>query len=181
MVPTETTQQIQNAFETSCIELFQSLDCNVVRLEQNVESFEDAPLSYIDAGSEDIEIVIVLRAPLPVLSITYPRFDMNNILSVNEEQLEDWICELSNQLLGRFKNKMLNLGCSLQIGLPEMIYDAQDVKLPVSNHEAYRFFFDIDKVGIECSLYVQLINKNLILAPQQQDNSGAAEGELELF
>ncbi len=179
-MPAETAQRIQNAFETSCIELFRSLDCNVTKLAENADTLQDAPLTYIDAGSEDMEIVVVLRAPLPVLSITYPGFDLNDILSVSEAQLEDWISELVNQLVGRFKNKMLNFGCNLQIGLPEMLYNAPGVKLPVAKHDAYRCCFDIDKERIECSLYVQLINQNLVLTPQH-NNDGASEGELELF
>ena len=181
MVPAETTQHIRNVFETSCIELFRSLNCDVVRLEPSVDTLQDAPLSYIDAGSEDVEVVIVLRAPLTVLSITYPRFELDNILSVDDEKLEDWLSELANQLMGRFKNKMLNIGCKLQIGLPELIYDAHGVKLPIENHQAYRYFFDIDKECIECSLYVRLFNENMALTPQQQDDSSSHEGELELF
>lgn len=180
-MPAESVPQILNVFETACLELFQSLNCNVCKVEPCPDAVADAPLTHIDAGSEDMEIVIVLRAPLPVLSITYPHFDMNNILAINEEQLEDWISELANQLVGRFKNKMLNFGCSLQIGLPEMIYDAHNVKLPITNHVAYRYYFDIDKEKIECSLYLQLLNQNLVLTPQQQADGGVQEGELELF
>lgn len=105
---------------------------------------------------------------------------MDDILAVDEEKLEDWLSELANQLLGRFKNKMLNFGCALQIGLPEMIYDAHGVKLPVTNHDAYRYFFEVDKESVECSLYLQLFNKNLTLS-QQQPESAASEGELEMF
>ena len=180
VVQTETTQQIRNEFETSCLELFRSLNCDVTRLEKG-EALDEAPLSYIDAGSEEIEVVIVLRAPLPVLTITYPRFELDNILSVDDEKLEDWLSELANQLVGRFKNKMLNLGCTLSIGLPELVYDAHGVKLPIEKHQTYRYFFDIDKQCMECSLYLRLFNENMVLTPQQLDSGGAQEGELEMF
>lgn len=181
VVPAETTQRIREVFETTCIELFRSLNCDVVRVEQCTDSLHGAPLSYIDAGSDDIEVVIVLRAPLQVLSITYPKFESDHILSVSEEKLEDWISELANQLVGRFKNQLLSLGCPLQIGLPELIYDTTGVKLPVENHEAYHCFFELDKEGIECSLFTRVFNENMSLTPQQQDSGGVADGELELF
>ncbi len=177
----ETTQRIRELFDKSCVELFRSLNCEVTRLDEGGDVDDNAPLSYVDAGSDDIEVVIVLRASLPVLTITYPRFDSKNILSVNEEQLEDWLSELGNQLIGRFKNLLLAHGCAIKIGLPELIYDSAGVTLPVRDHEAYRCFFDIDKERIECSLYTHIYNENLTLKEQQPEPGGAAEGELELF
>lgn len=181
MVPAETTQQIREVFETTCIEFFRSLNCSVDKLESSPEAVHNAPLSYIDAGSGDMEVVIVLRAPLPALSITYPGFQVNNILSISDEKLEDWITEMANQLMGRFKNQMLALGCTLQIGLPELNYDPSSVRLPVADHEGYRLSFDLDKQCIECSLYLRVLNEGLLLTRQQHADSGAASGELELF
>ena len=160
MVLVETTQQILNEFEISCLELFRSMNCDVARLEQS-DALDDAPLSS--------------------LTITYPRFELNNILSVDDEKLEDWLAELANQLVGRFKNKMLNLGCTLSIGLPELVYDAQGVKLPIEKHQTYHYFFAIDKQCMECSLYLRLFNENMVLTPQQLNDGSVNEGELELF
>jgi hypothetical protein len=35
--------------------------------------------------------------------------------------LEDWCKELNNQLLGRVKNKLLDLGCEIGLGLPALV------------------------------------------------------------
>lgn len=181
VAPAETTQQIRDVFETTCIEFFRSLNCSVVKRETGVDSIQSAPLSYIDAGSVDLEVVIILRAPLPVLSITYPGLEIGNILAVSEEKLEDWVSEMANQLMGRFKNQMLSHGCKMQIGLPEFVYDASNAQLPIANHEPYHCFFDLDKECIECSLYLRVLNENMALTQPQPETGGVADGELELF
>ncbi len=168
-------------FEASCIELFSSLDCSVEQEHEEDIDLGSAPIAFIDAGSEDLEAVIVLHIPLSVLTMTYPEFAAESIMDVSEAVLEDWILELANQLIGRFKNKLISYGCRLKIGLPAMYYDANDATLPIAGHEPYRGFFAIDKEIVECSLYLQLFNPHLALSPPSEEDGGPGEGELELF
>lgn len=177
----ETTQRIRDEFEASCLELFRGLNCNVTRLDRATASFADAPLSYIDAGNDDVEIVISLHIPMAVLSMSYPKFETTNILAVTDKNLEDWISELANQLMGRFKNKMLSNGCRLKIGLPAMTFDRSELDEPTASHEPYFCFFDLDKEQFECSIFIQVFNENLTLTSQAPEPDAPAEGELELF
>lgn len=176
-----TAAVIRDQFELSCVELFSSLDCTVFKHDSVDMEMDSAPIAFIDAGSEDLEVVIVLHVPLSVLTMTYPEFAAESIMAVSEQVLEDWISELANQLVGRFKNKMISHGCRLKIGLPAMYYDSGDATLPIEGHEPFRFFFDIDKELVECSLYLQLFNPDLQLSQPEEDSNGAGEGELELF
>lgn len=174
-------QCIHELFVSSCTELFGSLDCTVHAHEGEEILLERAPIAYIDAGSEDLEALIVLHIPLSVLTMTYPEFAADSIMSVSEEALEDWISELANQLVGRFKNKLITYGSVVKIGLPAMYYDSRDAELPIWGHEPFRCFFDVDKEFMECSLYLQLINKDLTLTPPAEGDTGTGEGELEFF
>lgn len=178
---TAAVQAICEQFDASCIELFQSLDCDVVKRPETDLAIVNAPIAYIDAGNEDLEVVIVLHIPLAVLTMTYPEFAAESIMSVSEEALEDWVSELANQLVGRFKNKMISYGCTMKIGLPAMYYDENDALLPVTGLEAFRCFFDIDKEPVECSLYLQVLNDQLTLTPPAEGDTGTGEGELEFF
>lgn len=176
----DATETFCELFETSCIELFSGLDCQVQRLAADDSVMGNAPIAYIDAGSEDVEIFIALHVPFTVLTMTYPEFAAERIMAVSEEVLEDWISELSNQLVGRFKHKLLTHGCVITIGLPEFLYDGDGGQLPIRELVPHHFYFDIDHEIIKCSLYLQLLNPNLTLAPATED-TGPGEGELEFF
>lgn len=177
----ETVTTICDLFDASCIDLFSSLDCDVVKRAEADVQIANAPIAYIDAGNEDLEVVIVLHIPLTVLTMTYPEFAADSIMAVSEEALEDWVSELANQLVGRFKNKMISYGCTLKIGLPAMYYDESDALLPIVGLDPHPRIFDIDKEPVECSLYLQVLNPQLTLTPPAEGDTGTGEGELEFF
>lgn len=168
-------------FDAACIELFSNLDCDVFKRPETDLVIANAPIAYIDAGNEDLEVLLVLHIPLSVLTMTYPEFAAESIMSVSEEVLEDWVSELANQLIGRFKNKLISYGCTMKIGLPAMFYDENDAVLPIAGHQPFRCFFDIDKEPAECSLYLQILNEQITLTPPADSDTGTGEGEMELF
>ena len=168
---------IDSLFENACVELFQSFGCTVYSATASPDDLEGSPVAHIDAGSDDVEVTIVLRVPHAVLSLSYPEAD--NILSVDDAKLEDWISELSNQLVGRLKNKLLTYDCRVKIGLPTAYFDADDEVLADGQYCA-TYHFSIDNELLECSIYTDLHNPDLTLVdPGVTDE--AAEGELELF
>lgn len=141
--------------------------------------FPYEPIAFIDAGSDDLEMVIFLRVPFTVLALTYPCADVINELE--EAILEDWIAELSNQLIGKIKNKLIREGCLVKIGLPTSYFDVDFNELPQSQHRFIKLHYKIDKVLIECGIYVELFNENLVLSPQPEEEGSLNEGEIELF
>jgi hypothetical protein len=176
----DATETLCELFESSCVELFSGLDCQIQKLAADDSAMGKAPIAFIDAGSEDLELFIALHVPFSVLTMTYPEFAAESIMAVSEEVLEDWISELSNQLVGRFKHKLLQNSCAITIGLPDLLYDGQTDQLPVNHLIPHHFYFDVDKEIVKCSLYLQILKADLTLAPSQED-SGPAEGELEFF
>lgn len=182
MAKAEITECVQSLFEAACIELFQALDCVITKTDESIEDgLEDAALSYIDAGSDDLDVIIMMRIPPSVLSLTYPEFTSDHILSVDETRLEDWISELANQLVGRLKNKLIMYDCRLKIGLPTTFFDIHEIDIPVVNHERLTLNFDVDREALELSLFIEVFNEDMILTPPQEEDTGTGEGELELF
>jgi len=47
-----------------------------------------------------------------------------NIIDLDDESLEDWISELSNQLIGRLKAKRLKYDMQIDLGLPTSYFGA---------------------------------------------------------
>lgn len=180
LIVADPTETLCDLFESSCIELFSGLNCQIQKLAADDSIMGKAPIAYIDAGSEDIELFVALHVPFSVLTMTYPEFAAESIMAVSEEVLEDWISELANQLMGRFKHKLLQNSCQITIGLPDLLYDGQSDQLPVKHLVPHHFFFDVDREIVKCSLYLQILNPNLTLAPSQEDE-GPGEGELEFF
>ncbi len=171
-----TVSTIEDLFATSCVELFQGLGC-AVSVPDTAGFIEGAPVAHIDAGSDDLELTIVLKVPHSVLSLSYP--DADNIVSLDDAKLEDWISELSNQLVGKLKNKLLELGCRIKIGLPTSFFDAED-EVEVQGDYCTTYQFDIDSELLECSLYLDVHNMDIVLADEPVMET-ASEGELELF
>lgn len=181
MAKAQITECVQTLFEACCFELFQSLDCVITKINAADFQLDEVVLSYIDAGSDDIDLIVVLRVPSSILAMTYPEFESDDILSVDETQLEDWIAELANQLMGRLKNKLLNFGCRIKIGLPTTFFDIRQIDLPVTNHDRLSLQFDVDKEPLELLIYSEIFNEDIVLTPPPEEDTSTGEGELELF
>lgn len=171
-------ESLHQLFAASCLELFEGFGCHISPLEDSQEPPDGAPMAYIDAGSETLEFAVILCIPLPVLALTYPSQDA--ITDVDDAQLEDWISELANQLIGRFKNKLLNYQISLKLGLPTAYFDADLDELLQADFQHRFFSFQADFEQFTVCLSVDILDPALQLneVPPEDD---AGEGELELF
>jgi hypothetical protein len=174
----ETTQQIHDLFALSCIELFEGLNCMIVSTELAPGVLDHAPLAMIDAGSDDLELSLFIRAPFTVLGLTYPCRD--GITEIEDSELEDWLAELANQLVGKLKNRLLHLGCTLKLGLPNSYFDAEYADAVIPDTGLVSSHFAVDHEPVECSLYLEIFNPDMKLHTQSVvDDSDS--GELELF
>jgi len=167
-------------FETACVELFESLKCDVSRIEENEEAVMSIPIACIDAGSEDLELLLSLRIPISVLSLTYPI--QEDIVGMDEVILEDWLSELSNQLMGKMKKKLLVYGLDLQTGLPNSYFGTDINELLPDDFETVFLYFDIDHEICSCSISVGIFNQEMIFERQAVvSEDQTVESELELF
>lgn len=169
---------IGNIFKESCIELFEFYQCHVTEAYESVDE-KSVFTALIDGGSMDVDLVIILKMPFSILALTYP---VPNIIQVSEQELEDWIMEILNMLMGKVKGRLLKCNSDLQLGLPESFYgiDLSDVK--PRRAERYQTNFYLDDELIECNLFYRFFDDNFNLASQfQEDVNVMDEGEVELF
>jgi len=174
--------QIQCLFEEACAQLFESLNCQVAEIEPSARTIigADVPIACVDAGSEEIEFLIAMQLPLSVLTMTYPVLE--GVTLVKEDRLEDWISELSNQLVGRLKRKLISHECPVVLGLPTTYYGADLEVLLQNNTERLTYYFGIDGEICACTIALEVFNDATNYVLDANDHEGEQnEGELELF
>lgn len=183
--------RIIGLFDSTCISQFESMGCEI----SNVEDASDLSghvsgshlvTSYIEAASENLSVKLFLTSPRALLSETMPGVED---LSMSTEQFqEDWNLELANRFLGRLKNKLVDHGCSLQMGIPLKCLDAEARKEMQFGAEKVERFFQVDhrfkgvlkSDVIDCCLFIQLINSELELEDHEdEDEAWFDESELE--
>jgi len=181
MAATDTTRIIGELYSSACLELFESLDCVASATDEPHNSeLTDAPIANIDAGSEDLEITLNLRLPTSILALTYPV--TGAITDVSEEELEDWLSELSNQFMGRLKAKLHSRQCNVKLGLPVSHFDTDISELLSGKGHHESLYFMVDQEPCECHLTVELFNEDLIILEEAvEDPDAIGEGEMELF
>jgi hypothetical protein len=74
-------------------------------------------VSVLGATGEGISLLSTLNFDAELLARTHRLGDDDTA----QRWLHDWCRELNNQLMGRIKNKLLELGCELTLGLPSLV------------------------------------------------------------
>ena len=173
----QAAEYINEQFESACIDLFEGFQCNIEAANGDDMDADSALLTSIDAGSQEMEMKALLRMPFSVLALTYPG---EEVTEIEEEQLEDWMAEIANLLIGKLKTRLMSHGVRIKIGLPENCFDGhlEDV-IPDMSEEAV-FYFSIDNVTIECRFYLELMTEEIDIEIDQKDDD-VQEGELEFF
>lgn len=170
---------LNEIFVSSCTNLFEELDCKVETVDGDQAALEGAPFGYIDAGSDDLELTVALRLPMTVLVMTYPICE--DALNPDEETLEDWVSELTNQLIGKIKRRLLQHDCLLRIGLPMALFGANlDDAMPPSAIQLSTYM-TVDKALCECRLAIEIFNENMEFSLNAQEDTGSSGGDLEFF
>lgn len=170
---------VNGIFVDCCTTLFEELGCAVEKVASNPEALKGAPFGYIDAGSDDMEITVALRLPMEVLVMTYPICE--DALNPDEATLEDWVSELTNQLIGKIKRGLLLHDCTIKIGLPMALFGANiDEAMP---HSAIQLstYMDVDKTLCECRLAIEIFNEDMAFTMDAQEDTGSSGGDLEFF
>ena len=115
------------------------------------------------------------------LSMPSPLFDVMRGDSAHLGRAADWMRELANQLMGRFKNRLLPYGTTLQAGLPGSIgREALEAQLSrATNLRIYRA--RTLRGEVVTTLDGTLKDSELCYVGQPSDAKPVAEGELILF
>jgi len=171
----ETEQRIIELFDSACIKQFESLGCDIARVE--TQGHSDGFLrAYIEAVSDNVSVMLCLNVPRRLLVETMP-FDG---AGEDDSLLVDWVLELSNRFLGRLKNKLVDHGCSLKMGLPEFCIDTSvQLSLKEKFTQADRYF-EINNKIMECCLFLDVSSAAGQLSEyEDEDEDWFAESELE--
>jgi predicted anti-sigma-YlaC factor YlaD len=89
-----------------------------------------------------------------------------------------WVAELTNQLVGRFKNSLLRSGVELTMSIPVVLTAAQLVPMPQAGLAPTRFA--VGSGFLTVWLEVE-IDPDLVLGEPSADLGIAAEGETMMF
>lgn len=171
---------VHDLFENVCLELFNSLNCDVTSCDYFEIDIKHTPIAKIDAGSDEIALVVGLQLPMSVLALTYPV--KKSIPLFSDVDLEDWISELSNRLIGRLKNKLLAHNCVLGVGLPTSFFNSKLTDVLLTSNEIKSYYFDIDGEKCACHIILERFDnvEHFIFETPGEDNM-QAEGDMELF
>src|SRR5450755_4516221 len=74
-------------------------------------------ISVLSASCEGISVSSMLKIDQYLVVSLHPLAPAD----ISQPDLEDWCLELNNQLVGRVKNKLLNFGRALVVGLPVLL------------------------------------------------------------
>lgn len=171
--------EVNRIFVESCISLFEGFGCKAHEIEADPADLHAAPFGYIDAGSDDLELTVALRMPLSVLMLTYP--SMDGVVTADEETLEDWISEMTNQLIGKIKRHLLQHDCIIKIGLPMALFGADIEEAMPSGAEQRSTFLDVDHELCECRLAIEIFNEDMEFSAEAHETDSGNEGDLEFF
>ena len=89
-----------------------------------------------------------------------------------------WVAELTNQLVGRFKNALLRYGVEIAMSIPVVLTAAQLTPLPQTQADPIR----LDVGGGSFAIWLEVeASPDLTLADPGPESMIAAEGEAMLF
>lgn len=125
---------IERCVSESCFELFQDYALPLARVKEG--ALKDAELLFcgvVGFTGEQMRGTLLLATSSEPLGRTSPMRDAS---------LREWIAELSNQLLGRVKNKLLSHGVTLHLSTPVVLRGQQIA--PLSRAELVPYLFACD-------------------------------------
>lgn len=155
----------------ACITLFRDYSLELQRVE-SVARFADTELLFcvvIGFTGDQMRGSILLATTREPLGRTAP---------VSDTSFREWIAELVNQLLGRFKNKLVSRGVVLHVSTPVVL---RGVHLtPLTRTELKPLVFDCDD-GCVCVWVDAELMKGVDLSVVHEDAGVIPEGEGMLF
>ncbi|MFT5717549.1 MAG: hypothetical protein ACJAWS_000024 [Oleiphilaceae bacterium] len=171
----ETEQRIIELFDSTCIKQFESLGCNIAKVERQGDC-EDVFRAYIDASSENVSVMLCLNVPRQLLKETMPFKDHGD----DDSFLVDWVLELSNRFLGRLKNKLVDHGCDLKMGLPKFCIDAKTQDSLKGMFTQADRYFEVNNKTMECCLFLDVSSgAGQLFEYEDEDEDWFEESELE--
>jgi CheY-specific phosphatase CheX len=164
---------VESLVSESCISLFNDYSLQLRRSEDPATTAaKDTELLYcgvVGFTGEQMRGALLLATTREPLGRTTP---------VNDTSFREWIAELSNQLLGRLKNKLMSRGVVLHMSTP-VVLRGQHLT-PLTANELKPLVFECDD-GMVCVWMDAELSQNIDLNVEQVDSGSISEGEGMLF
>ncbi|HEY6038108.1 MAG TPA: chemotaxis protein CheX [Kofleriaceae bacterium] len=163
----EVYDSIARLVEESCIALFSDYRIAIARSEERAQS-EVAFCGVIGFTGPDMRGSLMLacsREPLVLAQIS------------GDAMMRDWLAELTNQLLGRVKNRLLAFGTVIHSALPVVL--AGERIAPIST-QPLGHLFTADG-GVVSVWFDTELRDDFVLAPVDNPAPIGREGETILF
>ena len=168
---TTNEEVIEQTVSEACISLFEDYSLPLLRTKTGPLS-GDTELLYcgvVGFTGEQMRGSVLLATSREPLGRTSP---------TNEASFREWIAELSNQLLGRVKNKLIPRGVTLHLSTP-IVLRGQHLA-PVPRAELVPFLFSCDG-GYVCVWFDAELQPGLDLTKVEENSGLIGEGESMLF
>lgn len=170
---------LRDLFEATCFELFSQFNGEMTQIESAHFNGANMPFARIDAGCHDFEIEATLNMPFSALAMTYPIHC--NIAKIDESELEDWITELCNLLMGQVKRNLIAYNIQLQTGLPDYCFGYPGNPKSSKTGYSFLFQFEFDAEIFEVGLFVEVFNPNLVFNMSETPVDTTQTGDIEFF
>lgn len=161
---------IERCVNESCLALFQDYALPLSRVKEGM--LKDAELLFcgvVGFTGDQMRGTLLLATSSEPLGRTSPASDAS---------LREWIAELSNQLLGRIKNRLIPRGVELHLSTP-VVLRGQHIA-PVSRAELIPFAFSCDG-GYVCVWFDAELIPGVDLTQVNEGEDVVVEGSTTLF
>lgn len=169
---------LDRLFVESCKSVINNNESDISETTPLDIDFTEYAVASIDGGTDDFELVITLNMPFSSLAMTYPS---QSVAQVSEEELEDWIAELTNRLLGKLNQGLSQWGHYLKVGLPQQDVGVEYLHVLPGNQHTLVHGFEIDGEYFQASIQMELFRDDIPFSQQENRDFDVDEGEIEFF
>lgn len=117
-------ENLSKMIADACVELFASFPYPLIFDGAELGNSERSKFSHagvISFFGNDLNGALSVSCTREVLKATHPLSRYDKEKEPTRDHLNDWICEVANQLLGRVKNGVLRYGASFDLGTPTIV------------------------------------------------------------
>ncbi len=179
-MPVESSEtRLAEIFSDCAAEMLSDLGVQAVRLtgSRPPRPIGDGTAAFSSFGNEEVRGSLTLAAPSELFSRLHPLQP-----SAIPRDLDDWACEMVNQAVGRFRNRLAAYGARVKFGVPLSAL-AELLDLASICQAAWSpILFAVDGMVLECWLELD-VKPNFRLAESRSDETESAlkEGAILLF
>ncbi len=170
------SETIDEIVRTACAELFDAYGLGLTERPPPKEN-ED------HASDEDLAIAGVIGMTGDAIRGTLVLAGTSKPLEFTRSvgQVRDWVAELSNQLLGRIKNKLLQHGVEIYLSTPVTMAGRRLRIMSSGNYDSGQFLFETSAGGYICIWFDAELAEGLILEKVETEDEHTSEGDMLFF